>query len=637
MSNRSKEKREKLLSFLSKIREEHNDDSSLIAINEIISELMEKKYGLVWEEHTERVDQEIIDKIPVFTEDKEKMISEAEDKDFNFLLEGDNLHSLYLLEKTHKGKVDVVYIDPPYNTGKKDFKYDDDYVDEEDGFKHSKWLSFMYNRLKVARNIMSDDGIIFMSIDDNEQAQLKLLSDAVFGENSFVIEMPRQTKKSGKTTGSFSKNHDYILVYTKNNKDVFKMQEHYDDNYKYEDEFVEERGKYKLNQTLDYDSLSYSASLDYPLEVEGEVFYPGGDYEKYLERKSGKHRRADWAWRWNKKLFDFGYENGFIVINRKKDGSARIYTKTYLNAKINKDKLGNYYIDYVKKTKAMSSIELTENIYSNDRAKKDLAQFGLRDDFEYTKPVELIKTLIKCHKNKNAMVLDFFAGSGTTAQAVLLANVEDGGNRNFILCTNNENGICENVTYKRIHDTIKNYTLKTENSEVLYEKPFNQSLLKSASEVLEEIDSIKKLNKDRYDRIKVSYKDNKVTVYGITKISIEEGIPANLKYFKTDHVDKFDDQEKLISNELINHIGEMVELENGIDLSKGNYHLVLTEEELELLTSNEATLQKCEKLYIASDILLTAKQERLIRGSNIDVNIIPDYYFLKELKEVGEI
>jgi adenine-specific DNA-methyltransferase len=187
------------------------------------------------------------------------------------------------------------------------------------------------------------------------------------------------------------------------------------------------------------------------------------------------------------------------------------------------------------------------------------------------------------------------------------------------------------------HDTIKNYTLKTENSEVLYEKPFNQSLLKSASEVLEEIDSIKKLNKDRYDRIKVSYKDNKVTVYGITKISIEEGIPANLKYFKTDHVDKFDDQEKLISNKLINHIGEMVELENGIDLSKGNYHLVLTEEELELLTSNEATLQKCEKLYIASDILLTAKQERLIRGSNIDVNIVPDYYFLKELKEVGEI
>jgi adenine-specific DNA-methyltransferase len=212
MSNRSKEKREKLLSFLSKIREEHNDDSSLIAINEIISELMEKKYGLVWEEHTERVDQEIIDKIPVFTEDKEKMISEAEDKDFNFLLEGDNLHSLYLLEKTHKGKVDVVYIDPPYNTGKKDFKYDDDYVDEEDGFKHSKWLSFMYNRLKVTRNIMSDDGIIFMSIDDNEQAQLKLLSDAVFGENSFVISLPRQTKKSGKTTGSFSKNHDYILV-----------------------------------------------------------------------------------------------------------------------------------------------------------------------------------------------------------------------------------------------------------------------------------------------------------------------------------------------------------------------------------------------------------------------------------------
>lgn len=172
------------------------------------------------------------------------------------------------------------------------------------------------------------------------------------------------------------------------------MEEHVDPDFQYEDEWVSERGKYKLNQTLDYDSLSYSASLDYPLTVEGETFYPGSDKNAWEERQKGNHRRADWAWRWNQKLFDFGYQNGFVVIKRKADGSARIYTKTYLNARIEKDGEGGYYIDIVKRTKPLSSIGLVENQYSNDNAKKDLAVFGLKDDFDYSKPVELIKRLI---------------------------------------------------------------------------------------------------------------------------------------------------------------------------------------------------------------------------------------------------
>lgn len=637
MTNTSKHKREEMISFLNQLREQHTDDTSIIAFNEIETALVEKKYGLVWEEHTERVDEELKTKIPVFAEVTEKKINLSESEDYNFLLEGDNLHSLYLLEKTHRGKIDVIYIDPPYNTGNKDFKYDDNYVDEEDGFKHSKWLSFMANRLRLAKSLLSKDGIIFMSIDDNEQAQLKMLSDTIFGDSNFIIEMPRQTKKSGKTTGSFSKNHDYVLVYVKDNKDVFRMEEHIDDNYKYEDEFVEERGKYKLNQTLDYDSLSYSASLDYPLEVEGEIFYPGGDYNKYLERKDGNHKRADWAWRWNKKLFDFGYDNGFIVIKRKNDGTARIYTKTYLNAKIKKDKQGEYYIDFEKKTKPMSSIELTENIYSNDRAKKDLAFFGLEDEFDYSKPVELIKKLIKCHKNKNAIVLDFFAGSGTTGQATLIANIEDGGNRRFILCTNNENGICENVTYKRVHDTITRFEATLETSELLYKVPFNQSLLQNADKILSEIEAIKKENNGRYDKMKVSFEEKSVSVYGIDITSVSQGIKANLKYFKTSYINKYDNQDIVISDELSQYISEMVELENGIDISTEYYKLILSEEALDEFVSNTSAMKKCEKLYISSDILLTEKQERLLKESDIEVNIVPDYYFATELKEVGEL
>lgn len=285
MANLSQKKHERMLAFLKQLKEEHKDDDGvLIALGEIESELTAKKYGLVWEQHEEAVDIKMRTHIPVFTEVPEREITAVPGGAYNFLLEGDNLHSLRLLERTHKGKIDVIYIDPPYNTGNKDFIYDDCFVGEEDRFRHSKWLSFMEQRLRIAYNLLSDDGLIFLSIDDNEQAVLKELMDQIFSNENFIITIPRITKKSGKTTGSFSKNHDYVLVYTKRNQDIFVMEEHTDPEFKYEDEWVSERGKYKLNQTLDYDSLSYSASLDYPLVVDGETFYPGGNFEAWQER-----------------------------------------------------------------------------------------------------------------------------------------------------------------------------------------------------------------------------------------------------------------------------------------------------------------------------------------------------------------
>ena len=296
MTNLSRQRRQHMMEFLSKLEEANKDDSeALKAIKEIENELNHKKYGLVWEEHEENVDIKMRDNIPVFTEDTDKEIHASDSDDYNFLLEGDNLHSLYLLEKTHKGKIDVIYIDPPYNRGKDDFIYNDNYVSTEDSYKHSKWLSFMEKRLRIAYKLLSEDGLIFVSIDDNEQAALKNLMDEIFSDDNFIIVLPRITKKSGKTTGSFSKNHDYVLVYTKKNKNIFVMEEHADPAFQYEDEWVSERGKYKLNQTLDYDSLSYSSSLDYPLTINGETFYPGGDFTAWQDRQKGNHRRADWA------------------------------------------------------------------------------------------------------------------------------------------------------------------------------------------------------------------------------------------------------------------------------------------------------------------------------------------------------
>lgn len=160
MANLSQEKRQRMLAFLNTIREEHKDDDDvLIALGEIENELNSKKYGLVWERHEEAVDVQMRDNIPVFTECVDKEITTTTGG-VNFLLEGDNLHSLRLLEKTHAGRIDYIYIDPPYNTGSSDFRYDDSIIGKEDGYRHSKWISFINERLLIAKRLLSEDGLI---------------------------------------------------------------------------------------------------------------------------------------------------------------------------------------------------------------------------------------------------------------------------------------------------------------------------------------------------------------------------------------------------------------------------------------------------------------------------------------------
>lgn len=575
MANLSQIKREKLISFLETLKAQHNDDASLLAIGEIERELNSKKYGLVWEEHEEEVDVKMRTHIPVFTEDAErKIIGERESEDYNFLLEGDNLHSLKLLEKTHKGKIDVIYIDPPYNTGSKDFVYDDQKVDTNDGFRHSKWLSFISRRLEIAHTLLSDKGVIFISIDDNEQSALKLLCDDIFGKENFLIQLPRITKRSGKSTDIFAINHDYLLVYAKTSEYALTPFEHNDSGFKNKDEFFEQRGLYKLNQTLDYDSLQYSTSLDYPLEIDGVTYYPGSSYELYKKRKNGDHKRADWAWRWSLKKFRFGYDNGFIVIKKGRNGT-RIYTKTYQNATIS-EKNGEYYIEYMKRTAPVSSLALTENEYSNDNATKNLTAVLASKTFDYSKPVSLISFACRLSTNKNATVLDFFAGSGTTGQAVMELNKQDGGKRKFILCTNNENGICENVTYQRIKTVI---TGKRQDGSIY-----------------------------------------------------SEGIPANLKYYKTDFVSK---NEEELSDALLEHIIEMIQLEYGVEIDNSKYVIIMNDDEMDDFEKNVAKYPDLRAVFINSDVLFSDSQQELL--DKIDSYIIPDYYFDFELREAGEI
>ena len=417
-----------------------------------------KTYGLVWEDKPEDVEERLRDELPILTEVPERaIISEDKDAPNHILIEGDNLEALATLAYTHEGKIDVIYIDPPYNTGNKDFIYNDSYVDKEDSYRHSKWLSFMSRRLKIAKKLLSDRGVIFISIDDNEQANLKLLMDDTnfFGENNFISILTRITKASGKTTDKIAQNHDYILLYAKDcSKCTITGLPHDDEGYKNVDEFYKERGKFKLNQTLDYDSLSYSDSLDYPIKIGNDIFYPGGNYENFKKRKSGNHKRADWAWRWSKDLFDFGYNNGFIVVKSGKNGK-RIYTKTY--QKVNIEKINNSYKIVEKdRLKPIQSIQLIDNRFSNDNAKKELQNILGESLFDYPKPTSIMHYLLQAIPNCE-YVLDFFAGSGTTLHATMQLNAEDGGHRQCILVTNNENNICETVTYKRNRRVIQGY------------------------------------------------------------------------------------------------------------------------------------------------------------------------------------
>ena len=562
-----------MLEFLNDLRESNKDDEKVLkAINEIESELNNKKYGLVWEEHEEEVDRMLKSNIPVFSEVHDKEIKEVEDDGFNFLLEGDNLHSLKLLEKTHKGKVDVIYIDPPYNTGNKDFVYSDALVGDDDSFRHSKWLSFINKRIRIARELLSQEGVIFISIDDNEESNLKLLCDEVFGEKNYIGCLPRVTKKSGKDhSEGIAKNHDYVLIFVKDISSAeFKGISSKEDEYPLKDEFFEERGGYKLNQTLDYDSLWYNPKMDFALEVDGRVFYPGGEEEKHIERQKGNHKSKDWVWRWSKAKFDFGLRNGFVEIKKGK-GRDRIYTKTYAKATISSKQ--PYVVESKKRETKLSSLAMTDNIMSNDNAKKEITNVGL-EEFGFPKPSTLIKQLISICE-KQSLILDFFAGSGTTAQAVLELNKEDGGNRKFILCTNNENNICEDITYQRIKTVITG----------------------------------KRKDGSEYS----------------------EGIPANLKYYKTDFVSK---DEEYLTDDLNEHIKEMVQLELGVDIDDSNYCLVLSDDDADELEEKIDEMKDLKGIYVSKDVLLTSSQKTKFK--DLEKHVIPDCYYDLELKENGE-
>lgn len=537
--NISKQKREDLLAKIKEIRtfissapQDDNTGNLLSYLSELEKDVCGKKYGLVFEEHREDIDEVLDTHTPVLTEDTELFIDNG--GEMNFLIEGDNLASLKLLEKTHKGKIDLIYIDPPYNTMSSGFTYSDALVDNGDNYRHSKWSSFMQQRLEIARTLLSPTGCIFISIDDNEFAGLKLVCDEVFGYQNFVTSCMWQKIHSIKNDAKYiSVNHDYIFVYAKNIDMLkFNLLERTEEmNNRYKNPDNDPRGPWQSGDLV-ANEIRTNGNYD--------VVGPTG---KTFNVPEGKH------WVYSEENMRTLIEENRIWFG--KNGTSFPRKKRYLSE--------------VQQGRTPDSWWTSAEVGHNQEGARELKDiFDGKAVFTNPKPTRLIERIIKMGSKDNSIILDFFAGSGTTGHAALKYNANnEGSNRRFILCTNNENNICRDVTYERIKRVID-----------------------------------------------------------------KEGYEASLKYYKVNYIPISERMYYEYADDLLMHIRELVELENGVNF-KGNAEIgiVLTEEELDEFIENVDEFAKCKKLYMGHDLLPTEEQEQILKSRDVEISIIPDYYY----------
>ena len=425
--------------------------------SELIEEIQllqtHKKFGLVWEDQQEDESLTLATHVPVVREVPDLNVLASPSGKTNLLIEGDNLHSLSLLNYTHSGLVDVIYIDPPYNTGQNDFSYNDKFVKADDAYRHSKWLSFIQKRLVLSRNLLTPDGVIFVSIGTNEVHRLRLLMEDLFGEANFLACITR-VQKAGSDQGThFAPSVDYVLVFAKDKALVQpfsqSITEEYEAGFKKEDS---EGKKYK-------EKGLFQASLDpmrgcinqrYFVEApDGTLCIPPGNVFPKEKTDGGKippSTKADKVWRWSRDTYLEKRESLIfkktprspLVDEKGKPSPWNVYTKQYLD----KEK-GALPRDFFDK-------------YDNSQGTIALKQLGL--EFTFAKPVWLVADLLAITGKTEALILDFFAGSGTTGQAVLELNRTDGGSRSFILCTNNEEGIAREICQPRMERVINGFS-----------------------------------------------------------------------------------------------------------------------------------------------------------------------------------
>ena len=403
-----------------------------------------KKYGLIWDEEKvkEQFEKDAENALPVLKEISTKEITDKDSsKPVNILIEGDNYHALSVLNFTHQGKIDVIYIDPPYNTGNKSWKYNNDYVEKDDAFRHSKWISFMSKRLKLAKTLLKEEGSLICAIDDNEQAQLGLLLAEIFPAHEVhcivIIHNP-----GGVQGKNFSYSHEYAYFVIPSRKEPVISLQNREDN-----PDIRPLRDVSTGNHLREDA----ANCFYPIYVKNEkivgfgnvcpnTFHPksanvmhrDGTLEIYPIDAQGNERK----WVFARQTVESIKDELTIEYNRQRKIWDVIRKKTQFNYKT-----------------VWDDKRFNANIFGT----KLLSQI-VKIKFPFPKSLYAVEECIRAIiHDKDAIVLDFFAGSGTTAHAILELNKKDNGDRRFILCTNNENKICEEVCYPRVRNVIRGY------------------------------------------------------------------------------------------------------------------------------------------------------------------------------------
>ena len=597
-TNLSKQKRDDLLSKIAAIRayiaavpQDKNTGSLLTYLSDLERDVNGRKYGLVFEEHQEAIDMVLAEHTPVLTEERSLLIDNG--GEMNFLLEGDNLAALQLLEKTHRGRIDLIYIDPPYNTGNKDFVYDDCFVDAQDTFRHSKWLSFMSKRLELAKHLLSEIGVIFISIDDREQAGLKLLCDSIFDESYFVADVSWQRTYSKRNDSKgIPAEVEHILVYSKTvgwNPRRLPRTEDMNEGYSSPD------GDPRVwsSVTVNAPGASTHQGMVYAIQhpITGEYIYPPvGRCWSFGQSQMFAYMN-EWVEYELKPIDDYDIR---CKICKKTDGVPLSINAICLKGSVETSQTlaiqryeqgvrkerpwpilyftGNgkgglrrkQYLD-ASAGRVATNLWMHSEVGHTGEAANELAGIlGEQNTFDTPKPVRLMDRIITIASQPDSIILDFFAGSGTTGHGVLAHNAaRPDSRRKFILCTNNENNICRNVTYERIKRVIE-----------------------------------------------------------------REGYAASLKYYRIDYVPISQQLYYEYADELLRHVRELVELENGVNfIENAEIAIVLTDEELADFIARPEAFAKCRTLYLGHDILPTGEQDALLKEREIAVHIIPDYYY----------
>lgn len=654
-NNISKEKRERIIGFLNELKNKNSQDPKTQGqINAIEDYVNRMKYGLVFEEHEETVLTMLKDNVPVLEEDPNRRLITDKKKPLNFIIEGDNLHALEVLSKTHKRSFDVIYIDPPFNSGAKTWKYNNDFVDKLDDFKHSKWLSIMANRIDVAKDLLKDDGVFICAIDENELATSILLIQEKFGDAYKTDVICIVINPRGQQGDNFSYVNEYaIFVYKKGLKVI-------------EDSEIEEDDVDWSNlRNWGSESLrTDAANCFYPIFVkDGKVIgcgqVPPDDFHpKQTEYDPATQTYSvypidisgiEHKWRYATQSFDQIKD----IVSARENGPDRL--EIYLGKPF-----GTYRTVWTDK-------KYDANEYGTQLI-KDMVP-GC--DFPYPKSLyNVYECLYAVIKNRpNARVLDFFAGSGTTGHAVLLMNKKLGGNRSFILCTNNdvgyekekefvkehpecldENGyiktdaeewktweerfgIARSVTFPRIKAAIQGYQTLRGNKTIIFEKPLTPKLLSDKDKLDRMLSDAQVAAKKVGGETTAKIEDDCYRVYSsTTKKETVPGLGGNVVYFKTNFVEKFSSDFDL-SEMLLKYVQPLIELkrwsfpeDNSIIITDDDYANVLKD-----LSSHSG-----QPLFVSSRVLITEEDKEKINSEKIELVVIPDFFFSSELSEVGE-